>query len=406
MTRLASKVRQNPMLMSLYVPTLMTSFSQGMLVPVLPVYVSSFQAPYWLVGLVLAGVGIGQLIGDVPAGMLIRRLNVKSVMLIGLAGLSLAMTTLFVAQSIWQVFIALVVSGACGALYNVSRHAYLTDHITLISRGRSIATYGGIHRIGRFAGPAFGGFLGATFGLRAPFLAYGIICGAALLFVAFFVERVEHDEAAVHVSSRSQLWLVLKSQYRILMAAGIGQLFAQMIRNGRDVLLPLYAADVIGLKVDDIGLIISITAAIEMSLFYPAGLIMDRFGRKYAVVPTFLLQAAGMLLLPLTGGFLTLLLASSLMGFANGLSSGTMMTIGSDLAPSHARGEFLGVWRLIGDAGFTGAPLMIGAIADMLTLGAASVVIGAAGISAAAVFAFLVPETLEKKQPLPEMGVR
>lgn len=403
MIRLFSNMRQSPLFMSLYVPTLITSFSQGMLLPVLPIYVSSFEAPYWLVGLVLAGTGIGQLIGDVPAGMLIRRLNTKNVMIVGLVGLGLAMMTLFLAQSIWQVFIGLIISGICGALYNVSRHAYLTDSIRLTSRGRSIALFGGINRIGRFAGPAFGGLLGSIFGLRAPFLAYGLICAGALVFVVLYVENIQKDEAAVPVSSRSQLQMVLRSQYRILTAAGLGQLLAQMIRNGRDVLIPLYAADVIGLDVSSIGLIISISSAIEMTLFYPAGWIMDHFGRKYAVVPTFLLQSAGMLLLPLTGSFVTLLLAVSWMSLANGLSSGTMMTIGSDLAPPDARGEFLGLWRLVGDAGFTGAPIMIGGIADVLTLGAASLVIGAAGIGAAAIFAFLVPETLKKKQPLPQV---
>ena len=73
-----------------------------------------------------------------------------------------------------------------------------------------------------------------------------------------------------------------------------------------------------------------------------------------------------------------------------------MMTLGADLAPVDSRGEFLGVWRLIGDLGSAGGPLIVGGIAGALALGAAALVISGAGGLAASVFAFLVPETLKK----------
>jgi sugar phosphate permease len=87
---------------------------------------------------------------------------------------------------------------------------------------------------------------------------------------------------------------------------------------------------------------------------------MDRLGRKVAIVPCFAIQGLVMLLLPLAGGFAGLLAVAAVRGFANGLGSGVMMTVGADLAPSGSRGEFLGVWRLVGDAGGSGAPLALG----------------------------------------------
>jgi hypothetical protein len=86
------------------------------------------------------------------------------------------------------------------------------------------------------------------------------------------------------------------------------------------------------------------------------------------------------------------------MGFGNGLSSGTMMTLGADLAPRDSQGEFLGVWRFIGDAGFAGAPLIVGGVADLFVLSTAAWTMSAAGLAAALIFALLVPETLKKRQ--------
>ena len=56
---------------------------------------------------------------------------------------------------------------------------------------------------------------------------------------------------------------------------------------------------------------------------------------------------------------LTLLAAAILTGIGNGFGSGIMMTLGADLAPKGSIGEFLGLWRLIGDIGSTGGPLVV-----------------------------------------------
>ena len=106
-----------------------------------------------------------------------------------------------------------------------------------------------------------------------------------------------------------------------------------------------------------------------------------------------------MALIPLTGSFTALTIATSLIGFGNGLGSGTMMTLGADLAPREAMGEFLGVWRLIGDTGSLAGPLLVGSVADLLSLTPAILAIGAIGILAASILGFFVPETLQQ-QPL------
>ncbi len=169
-----------------------------------------------------------------------------------------------------------------------------------------------------------------------------------------------------------------------------------MIRAGRFVILPLYAANVLGLDVQAIGWIMSLSSLIDTLMFYPAGLLMDRLGRKYAIVPSFIVQGIGMALIPLAADFGMLLVAASVVGFGNGLGSGSMMTLGADLAPKESLGEFLGVWRLIGDGGATGSPLAIGGLADALDLSVAPFVIAAFGLVAASVFAFRVPETLKR----------
>lgn len=388
------RIRHHPLFLPLYAPAVIIAFCQGLLAPVLPLYAASFEVSYGLVGLLLAGAGLGRLMGDVPAGILLRRFGTKWMMVAGFGGILLSTVALFWARSVPEALFYRLITGFSMALYATARHLYTANVIKLASRGRSLALLGGVNRIGRFAGPAVGGLV-AGLALRAPFLVYGVFGVVSLIFMVVFIPATEmntHTPAA----KRGQFRTVLRSKAGVLTSAGTGQLFAQMIRVGRHAIIPLYATDVIGLDVEVIGFIVSAAGLVEMSLFYPAGLLMDRLGRKYAIVPTFLLQAIGMFLVPFTSGFFGLLFATSLMGFANGLSAGTMMTLGADLSPQRGRGEFLGVWRLIGDVGASGSPLIVGGIADWLALGPAAWVLAGAGLLAATTFAFFVPETLEK----------
>ena len=369
--------------------------------PVLPLYLLEFEVGYGLIGLVISGQAIGMLISDIPSGMAMRRIGQRRAMIIGLGLVALSTLALFWARSIPETLVYRILSGVGFSIFGVSRHAYIAENAVIGVRGRAVALFGGINRIGRFSGPAIGGLIGSAFSLRAPFLMTGGLMIFALLFVIWLVPRTTQTQVRESQSLKSyfqQLWLTAKEQYRILTTVGAGQLFAQMVRTGRDVLIPLYGVDVLGLGVAQIGWISTFASAIDMLLFYPVGMIMDRWGRKFAIVPSFLVQGIGLALIPLTGGFYSLAAVAGLVGFGNGLGSGTMMTLGADLAPEDTRGEFLGMWRLIGDLGFMLGPSVAGIVAGSLALPAAALVMGSSGVIASMIFLFLVPETFTKNR--------
>ena len=390
------------LLYAVYVPTFILAFCQGMLALLLPVYVIDLGLSFSLIGLVLAGYGIGTLIGDLPAGGIQDRIGNRLSMTIGICVMGLGMLALSQFERFLMLVLCGISIGAGAALWNVSRHAYLANNTLNESRGRAISVFGGVNRIGMFAGPIIGGYLSAEAGMQTAFAFCGVIALLALTFPLLFVrsghgELAPDERTSMAVSYRRML-AYLRSNAWLVTPAGFGMICAQTIRAGRQTIIPLYAATVLGLDVDKIGLVMGIAAAVDMSMFYPAGYVMDRFGRKFAYVPSFLLQALGMALVPLTGSFATLLAVTSLIGFGNGLGSGTMLTLGADLAPAKGEGmgAFLGLWRLIGDTGHTGAPIIVGTIADALSLVPSIYVIAIIGLGSGSILALFVPETLKK----------
>ena len=389
-------ILRDPIILPVYVPTFLLSFCTGMLIPILPLYVKAFHVSYAMVGLVLATEGIGRIFGDLPAAVLLNKLGRKNAMVAGVSTVAVAGALLFFAPSVIIVMALRLASGVGGSLWNISRHAYLTDVTLPHQRGRALSIFGGVNRVGSFAGPAAGGGIAALFTLRSPFLAFGAIAILSALIAALVVEKSSTPLPAPPRGHLRHIGDIFKAHFRVLLTAGTGQLFAQTIRSARQVLVPLFGADVLGLGYEAVGFIVSISGFVDMAMFYPAGYIMDHYGRKFAIVPCFAVQGLGMACISFASSFVGLLAATCLIGFGNGIGSGTMMTLGADLAPKNAVGEFLGLWRLIGDGGFLGGPLAVGNVADWLGLSPAAYTIAAIGLTAAGIFGFFVPETLQK----------
>ncbi len=383
------------LILPIYLPALLLSTGAGIISPTLPIYIKSFELSYTLTTFVIA-VGV---IGNIPAGVLVERIGRKPAMLLGLVMIGVSAIGMGTAQNIWHLFGAQLAGGVGNALWMLSRHAYMADVIPLAKRGRSIALFGGVNRMGTFAGKFGAIFLGMN--LRIPFFVYTAIAVITLIICFFSIPETKSAPKAqpqnVQQPYLKQLLHVSKQHFKLLATAGIGQVCVQTLRRGCHIIIPLYANDVVGLTTRGVRSVEMISSAVDMSMFPVAGFMMDRFGRRYATVPGICIFATGMALMPFTRTFTWLLLAAIMMRFGNGIASGTMMTLGADLAPKEGTGEFLGLWRITGDFGGAAGPVVVGNIADLLGLGFSGFALGGIGYLAVGIFLWLVPETLQRE---------
>jgi len=379
------------LLTPVYLPSLLMAISnQGMML-VLPLYALHITGDPAYAALIVGLRGIGVLLLDIPAGMIAARFGDKNVMLGGLLCNAAVLLGLAIWTDPWVVALLSLVQGGGAAAWFLSRQSYLSDASPASTWGRSIAVVAGLNRIGAFAGPLAGGAVAEWFGYAPTFVGAGALSGLAA-FVVLVRARALRPEVAPDALRASLIWRIVNDCGRVFATAGFVAFAIQLMRAARQLLVPLFGT-LVGLDAAAIGFVYSISAVLDMSLSYPAGIVMDRWGRRWTGIPCMAVFILGLGLLPLAQGFYSLLSAALVLGFGNGISTGIVMVMGMDLAPPERRNQFLGVWRLISDVGGVGGPMIAGLLTGAASLALASYAVAGIGAAAAVVFLFLVPET-------------
>ena len=292
------------LVLPVYVPTALLALGQGLLLPTLPAYARSFHVSFGVASLAIAAAAVGTLLADLPAGLVMGRLGLKPTMLLGAGMAALATALAGSAHTFVELVAYRLIEGVGWSMWGLSRHAFITESIDPRQRGRAISIFGGISRIGLFAGPALGGLVGTTVGLRASFFVASGLSLVALVISAIYVS----DTRIVIHADRQMRWQLvrgmIKANRRDLASASVAQTFAQLIRAGRQAIIPFFGEAVLGLNVAQIGTIQSASSTVDMLLFVPAGYMMDRFGRKVTSVPSFAIMALGMACIPFAHSYI------------------------------------------------------------------------------------------------------
>ena len=385
------------LILTAYFPAFVIQISIGMLIPVLPLYIQEIGGGLELIGLGVAAFLIGNTIFDIPAGFLSQKYGYKKLITISiLIQIILSILTPF-ASNFTLFFLLRFVIGCGIAMWSISLLTNISNTVAQNKRGRYLASLGGIHRIGFFIGPLIGGLIGAHISLQAVFIAQAIILLPLFLFITiYFIKSKKENVTLPKTIENERILNTIQTNFPRLLRGGTAIIPLQIIRSSREVLIPL-SATVIGLSVDQIGFVIAGASLIEMTMFLPIGYVMDTKGRKWTSIPCCILLAIGVSLLPFSDTLLSFTIISMLIGFGNGLGSGALMTLGSALAPPNQRSSFFGAWIFVGGIGGLSGPIVVGQVANALTLGIASYCIGFIGLLAAGGFYFFVPETLKTK---------
>jgi len=394
-----------PVLLSLYGPSLLFGQGQGAIVTVIALTAHELGASYGLAGLIVTLIGVGLFLGNVPATVLTSAIGERAALIAASIFSAIGISFCLFAPNLWVLSLGVLMQGMSLSVFNLARQAYLLQSVPYRVRARAFSIMGGVHRVGFFVGPFIAAPTMHFFGLEGAYYIGLIAMVATIALCALTPElpvmdgsRQKTDSAidsapgAAHDSRSGAktdsdpssdpaparkgagLWSSLGSMYahaknyrRVLLTVGIAVMFLTALRAIRPIALPLWGEH-LGVSPAVMALIFSFSSAIDIAAFYPAGKIMDEYGRGWVAVPSVVLLGLSFIFMALGSSVVGFVLAASLMGFGNGISSGIVMTLGADNAPLKGRIEFLGVWRLMSDGGQILGPLMLSGLIMATTL--------------------------------------
>ncbi|WP_067701575.1 MFS transporter [Nocardia jejuensis] len=378
-----------PLLLTVYVPAATYGIGMGAAAPVMALTALDLGASVAVAGLTVALVGLGQILGDIPAGQVVSRLGERiSIIVASSAGAAGVLLCVF-APTVPLLCVGLVIVGLSNAIWGLARMSYLSEAVPFEQRARAMALFGGCMRLGFFLGPFLGAAMIAGFGTRGGF----VVQFAAIAIAGYLMARLPDPQLPATggiPAPTLSLMQIGRSHRAVLLTLGAGSLLMGAARSSREAVLPLWA-DHLGTSATTASLIFGIGAGLDVLCAYPAGHLMDRFGRRFITVPSLVVLALAYFAVPLTDSTLTLGIVAVIMGIGNGIGNGTIMTIGADVSPAANRAEFLAAWRLTHDGGSFVGPLTISGLAAVGPLAVAVLTIGGVAALGAFVMARYIP---------------
>jgi MFS family permease len=389
---------------SLYFPAIALSLGQGIALPVLPVYVQQYGVSFEQASLVVIMNSIGSLVATIPIGYVMDRWGRRPVLLAG--PILTALTSFLVAFGSPTFGILLFwrfLGGSAQQMWQLSRLAMITDTGKDRERGRLITWMMQVGQFSNLFSPAVGGFIATHWDIRVPFVVHGVLVLLAII-PSFKITRetIPANRAGREGRAFERVpWgVVFKDMAHPQMIAFlIAQFMANFTRGvNRGGLLNIYAAYKYGVGAQEIGLLASANSFLQLPLGFTTGYIMDRWGRKKTIVPGFSLLTVAMLFLTSTAffdmPFNIYVIAYLCVTFSQGITGGNMQVMGSDLAPSRGRGQWMSVWRFIAESGNQLSPTVFAAVAFLWGYVGSFSVVGFSAMSVALLVGLGIRETV------------
>jgi MFS family permease len=263
----------------------------------------------------------------------------------------------------------------------------------------------GTYNMGAAVCPLLGGWLTDMFSYKAAFVGYAIATALAV-GLGFVSRKTTRPTLAFSKVTQNKNWEFsgfrhvlqgvvgllreirpdLRSTYLALVLATVASQSQRILVQS---ILPLYAGFYLHLSPTQIGMLFSISGIIVFAMIIPAGLVMDRIGRKWCTVPSTGIPALVFVLIPLTTSFTELSILVGLSGLAQGLSLGSIAT-------SHVRARLQAARRIVAELGSGLAPVVGGYLANAYNPGVPFLVYAPLLLVSAVLLGFVGKETLDR----------
>ncbi|MDH3303321.1 MAG: MFS transporter [Acidimicrobiia bacterium] len=361
------------------------------LVVLIPLHLTALGFGVDAIAAVTASAGIGGFVSAEPVGRAAARIGAVRLIRVGSIVMGASVIGIGFAATLPMMIALNGMVGVCTSMLRVGSQMVVRNRIDDRRRGRVHAGQGFIGRVAMLATPVAIGFAWERFTSTWSFV---LTATAAWSMVVVGGSIVVDPSPTVRAGDAPITPLLTMIRY------SSGPTLFTAARSARGLLLPLVGLE-LGQTASRIGLLVGLSAAADVATAPVSGPLMDGRGRLATIIPSFSLTAAGFVLLGLADTGWLVGAAAVVLGLANGLSAGLLLTLGTDLAPAGKEGPFLGRFGAMHDAGRLLGPFIVGLLGELLGLDIASLAMaGVTLIGLACLLAFVGETRPARPRPI------
>lgn len=337
----------------------------GLIVPVMPAFLETFNAGGQVYGILIAGFALAQFIFSPIAGDLSDKHGRKPFIIIGLIIFGLANVLLAIANTVFILFVARFLCGFGAALVMPPIMAFVADITTPEERGKGMGMLGASISLGFTIGPGIGGALSAV-DLVFPFYFAGVAAIIAAIISFLFLPNVKSavavdDQVVKRENLFKQLLRSTKTSYFMFLI--IVFIFSFGISNFQAT-ISLYLDEKFNYSPFDISLILVVggIAGVILQMF-----IIDKLFKKYGEMLVILINlvvaSISTLLIIYVSGYFIILAVATIFTIATTFIRPAVNTLISKVA-GNEQGFAAGMNNAYMSLGNMFGPLLAGTLYD------------------------------------------
>lgn len=357
-------MRNQPVLI-LFFTLVVVMLGFGIVIPILPFYVTQFGGGGSAMGGLMAIYGVMQFIFAPIWGSVSDRYGRKPILMVGVLGNAIAQLLYGFSTQLWMLFAARALAGVLSSATLPTAMAYIGDSTDQSERGGKMGMIGAAMGLGMVVGPGLGGWM-AHLSLSAPFFLAAGLSFAALIMVFLLLPES-------HLPNPAQSTQPKQNRLRALVAAlksPIGILFFMsfLISFGLtnfEGIFGLYAKLRYAFTPAQVGTILTfiglISAIVQGALTGPA---TRRFGEVAIVRLALLSSAVGFVLMLLAQNFAQVFITSGLFVLSNAMLNPSVAALVSKRTTDE-QGFTMGLNNSFLSLGRIAGPLWAGFVFDL-----------------------------------------
>jgi DHA1 family tetracycline resistance protein-like MFS transporter len=359
--------RSRAALISVFGVVIIDLIGFGIVMPILPFWAREYGASATTLGWIAATYAAAQFVFAPLWGALSDRIGRRPVLLGTIAGTTLALALLAVADSIPMLFAARLLAGVFAANFSVAS-AYVSDVTPPELRTGRMALLGACFAIGFTLGPALAGPL-SLIGVHAPIVVAASLSAANLLFAWLRLAEPERLDVSGGADADAPLEAARGPRFAALAdprvrAIALANLAFSLAVTQLESMFQYFMADRFGWNAFRVSMLLVAMAVVMGGVQGGMRRIVPRFGEARLVIAGAALMTLAFALIPEMPSIGLLALPLALSAIGRGIAQPSMMGLVSRAAHPGNRGAVMGTFAAMASLARVFGPIAAGWLYD------------------------------------------